>query len=168
MYKISVIEDKGETKLMVKRTLEETKVYTEHEAAANRGRRFPIGRCSCPQRYFDGKSYETSQIIGATALISVGMMAEPVRVYCLAEHIAVEYTFSGKPAIVWICNNQTPGVILAYATAEEALCCDPRLKPDVMRRKCPSATLREVQPDVDRKGRELETIPLRLSSVTVL
>lgn len=96
---------------------------------------YPIGRCDCPDQNFKGVRFETAVIVGANALISVGIAAIPRRVYCAGEHIVVRYmlsTASGVQGIVWICKQESkPGVIIAHAMHGVVKYCDTRLEDSI-------------------------------------
>lgn len=152
----------GETELVVTQTIVKTRVYTRDRR--RRPDQNPLGRCLCPKRFFDlkGAIFETNISTGLDALIKAGILARPLRVYCIGEHIEVTYATSpGSVSRVWLCTNETPAVILAWASPTEAWCCDSRIK-EAVRDRSGTGQIRDVEPTRDGRGNEVGTIPLVL------
>ena len=161
MATFSLRQQDGRDSLVITETDGVESVYVEQPAMRTIHGCYPIGHCDCPSKNFDGVHFETATIVGARALIDVGIVAIPVAAYCVGEHVAVKYTVSGKGAMVWICNNQTPGVILAHCMHGVAKYCDPRLENDIRKRTSSrNVELFLATPDVDPSGHVLKTIPL--------
>lgn len=151
--------------------IEETKVvksikvvesmYVEQPVMRARHGCYPIGRCNCPNKNFDGWKFKTATIVGAEALIAVGIVAVPIDAYCVGEHIAVRYSVSSKVGMIWICTKQKPGVILAHAMHGIVKYCDTRLEKDIRKHVSSDTELLLMTPDVDLLGHALKTVPLK-------
>lgn len=177
MYKLVVDGARGRETLVVTNDSEEA-VYAEPQGVGSRTEdgRYPLGRCSCPDRAFVGfKKAAADTAAGANALIAAGILAAPLRAWHVGRsHLLVEYATiqeQGRSRTTkgvgraFICSALDRGVILANGMHGVVRCCEPRLAKDI-RALGPENTVLYTAPDTDRLlGNQMHSKPLERISV---